>query len=108
MQVKTLLADDAEALTKYTRSLLESYIEDNAMVRWCPSVPSCGYAICVNGDSHCEPECRCGPTALHMYASVLMAAMQKSTLQCPFRWSMRCVRLWVSSKHIAEALQYVM
>lgn len=58
MQVKRLLANDAETLDKYMRSLLESYIEDNAMVRWCPSVPSCGRAIRVDGDQHCEPECR--------------------------------------------------
>lgn len=59
-QVKRLLANDAETLDKYMRSLLESYIEDNAMVRWCPSVPSCGRAIRVDGDQHCEPECSCG------------------------------------------------
>lgn len=58
LQVKALLAHDPETLAKYERSLLQSFVEDNAMVRWCPSVPSCGRAIRVTGDSHCQPQCR--------------------------------------------------
>ena len=34
--------------------------QDNALVRWCPSVPHCGRAIRVEGELHCEPECTCG------------------------------------------------
>ena len=35
-QVCRLLAGEARLLAKYERSLLESYVEDNAMTRWCP------------------------------------------------------------------------
>lgn len=35
-QVRRLLAGEARLLAKYERSLLESYVEDNAMTRWCP------------------------------------------------------------------------
>lgn len=35
-------------------------LQDNALVRWCPSVPHCGRAIRVAGEVHCEPECACG------------------------------------------------
>lgn len=45
---------------KFERFLLESYIEDNKMVKWCPSVPHCGNAIRVEDDEICEVECSCG------------------------------------------------
>ncbi|KAK8563167.1 hypothetical protein V6N13_018295 [Hibiscus sabdariffa] len=45
---------------KYDRFLLESYIEDNRMVKWCPSTPHCGNAIRVEDDALCEVECSCG------------------------------------------------
>jgi hypothetical protein len=34
-----------QVLHKYQQSLLESYMEDNAKVRFCPSVPWCGRAV---------------------------------------------------------------
>ncbi|CAL0304218.1 unnamed protein product [Lupinus luteus] len=59
--VRTLLGrkypDMAE---KYERFLLESYIEDNKRVKWCPSTPHCGNAIRVDDDESCEVECSCG------------------------------------------------
>ncbi|CAK9142609.1 unnamed protein product [Ilex paraguariensis] len=45
---------------KFDRFLLESYIEDNKMVKWCPSTPHCGSAIRVENDEFCEVECSCG------------------------------------------------
>ncbi|KAL4581252.1 hypothetical protein LXL04_017462 [Taraxacum kok-saghyz] len=45
---------------KFERFLLESYIEDNKMVKWCPSTPHCGNAIRVEEDEFCEVECSCG------------------------------------------------
>ncbi|XP_057788269.1 probable E3 ubiquitin-protein ligase ARI2 isoform X1 [Salvia miltiorrhiza] len=45
---------------KFDRFLLESYIEDNRMVKWCPSTPHCGNAIRVENDEFCEVECSCG------------------------------------------------
>ncbi|XVF45813.1 hypothetical protein PTKIN_Ptkin02bG0237100 [Pterospermum kingtungense] len=45
---------------KFDRFLLESYIEDNRMVKWCPSTPHCGNAIRVEDDEFCEVECSCG------------------------------------------------
>eukprot|EP00250_Pteridium_aquilinum_P014885 c22261_g1_i1 orf=390-2255(+) len=50
---------DPEAAEKFSRVLLESYIEDNSKVKWCPSVPHCGNAIRVEGDPYCEVECIC-------------------------------------------------
>ncbi|KAI7743844.1 hypothetical protein M8C21_031483, partial [Ambrosia artemisiifolia] len=44
---------------KFDRFLLESYIEDNKMVKWCPSAPHCGNAIRVEEDEFCEVECSC-------------------------------------------------
>ncbi|KAJ4962158.1 hypothetical protein NE237_022097 [Protea cynaroides] len=45
---------------KFERFLLESYIEDNRKVKWCPRVPHCGNAIRVVDDKFCEVECACG------------------------------------------------
>ncbi|GBG68619.1 hypothetical protein CBR_g3160 [Chara braunii] len=53
-------AVDRDMLERYERSLLESYIEDNNKVKWCPSVPHCGNAIQVDGEPYCELECVCG------------------------------------------------
>ncbi|KAH9695876.1 putative E3 ubiquitin-protein ligase ARI1 [Citrus sinensis] len=45
---------------KFERFLLESFIEDNKMVKWCPSTPHCGNAIRVEEVEVCEVECACG------------------------------------------------
>ncbi|KAL5562582.1 hypothetical protein UlMin_032329 [Ulmus minor] len=45
---------------KFDRFLLESYIEDNKRVKWCPSTPHCGNAIRIEDDEFCEVECSCG------------------------------------------------
>ncbi|XP_057468810.1 probable E3 ubiquitin-protein ligase ARI1 isoform X1 [Actinidia eriantha] len=49
-----------DLVEKFDRFLLESYIEDNSRVKWCPSVPHCGNAIRVEDDKYCEVECACG------------------------------------------------
>ncbi|KAK7269283.1 hypothetical protein RIF29_22005 [Crotalaria pallida] len=50
-----------ELAEKYDRFLLESYVDDNKRVKWCPSAPHCGNAIRVeNCDELCEVECSCG------------------------------------------------
>ncbi|KAK9806532.1 hypothetical protein WJX73_007969 [Symbiochloris irregularis] len=59
-KVKRLLEGQDDVLLKYAHSLAESWVDDNASVRWCPSVPCCGRAISVAEDVHCQPECRCG------------------------------------------------
>lgn len=52
--------DDPDLAEKFDRFLLESYIEDNKRVKWCPSVPHCGNAIRVEDDEYCEVQCACG------------------------------------------------
>nr|AAD26951.1 hypothetical protein [Arabidopsis thaliana] len=44
---------------KFDRFLLESYIEDNKMVKWCPSTPHCGNAIRVEDDELSHSPCSC-------------------------------------------------
>lgn len=51
--------ENPDAAEKFTWFLLESYIDDNSKVKWCPSVPHCGNAIRVDGDLFCEVECLC-------------------------------------------------
>ena len=59
--VRTLLSrKHPDMAEKYERFLLESYIEDNKRVKWCPSTPHCGNAIRVEDDELCEVECSCG------------------------------------------------
>ncbi|XP_047336873.1 probable E3 ubiquitin-protein ligase ARI1 [Impatiens glandulifera] len=45
---------------KFDSFLFQSYIDDNDRVKWCPSAPHCGNAICVEEDQYCEVECACG------------------------------------------------
>ena len=45
LQVVRLMQHDTALAEKYQQKLLESYIEDNKQVKWCPSVPHCGCAI---------------------------------------------------------------
>eukprot|EP00884_Botryococcus_braunii_P004214 jgi/Botrbrau1/13794/Bobra.0056s0044.1 len=59
-KVKGLIEGDPDVLGRYERCLLESYVEDNATVQWCPSVPHCGRAIRIEGEQFCEPQCSCG------------------------------------------------
>nr|XP_027093522.1 probable E3 ubiquitin-protein ligase ARI2 [Coffea arabica] len=51
---------DPHIAKKFSKILLESYVEDNDKVKWCPSVPHCGNAIRVECDEYCEVECACG------------------------------------------------
>ncbi|KAF3665082.1 putative E3 ubiquitin-protein ligase ARI2 [Capsicum annuum] len=54
-------AKDPILAEKFDRFLLESYIDDNKRVKWCPSVPHCGNAIRIEDDEYCcEVECACG------------------------------------------------
>lgn len=51
---------DLNLAEKFDHFLLQSYIEDNKKVKWCPSTPHCGNAIRIQGDEYCEVECACG------------------------------------------------
>ncbi|KAL6867566.1 hypothetical protein ACP4OV_015590 [Aristida adscensionis] len=57
---KLVTARRPDIAERFERFLLESYIEDNDTVKWCPSIPHCGNAIRVKGDIYCEVECTCG------------------------------------------------
>lgn len=59
-KVRRLLAGDKKVLQAYNLRRLQSYMEDNARVRFCPSVPWCGNAAEVKDDPYCEPQCPCG------------------------------------------------
>ncbi|KAJ8506710.1 hypothetical protein OPV22_007596 [Ensete ventricosum] len=42
---------------RFERFLLESYVEDNDNIKWCPGTPHCGNAIRVDGSNVFEVEC---------------------------------------------------
>ncbi|KAL1801858.1 probable E3 ubiquitin-protein ligase ARI2 isoform X1 [Daucus carota subsp. sativus] len=72
---------------KFERYLLESYIEDNKMVKWCPSVPHCGNAIRTEDDEFCEVECSCG---LQFCFSCLSEAHSPCSCLMWELWSKKC------------------
>eukprot|EP00667_Euglena_gracilis_P007579 EG_transcript_7653 len=52
-----------EDMTKYHKQILESYVEDNVHMKWCPSTPHCGNVIFVAQSSPkvvVEVRCLCG------------------------------------------------
>ncbi|CAI0558753.1 unnamed protein product [Linum tenue] len=52
---------DPNLADKFEQFVLDSYIEDNRRVKWCPSVPHCGNAVQVEADDLvCEVQCECG------------------------------------------------
>ncbi|XP_074264110.1 putative E3 ubiquitin-protein ligase ARI2 isoform X1 [Silene latifolia] len=60
-KIRLLLSmQDSAIAAKFDRFILESYIEDNKRVKWCPSVPHCGNAIRADEDEFLEVECACG------------------------------------------------
>ncbi|KAK6159430.1 hypothetical protein DH2020_006744 [Rehmannia glutinosa] len=72
---------------KFDRFLLESYIEDNKMVKWCPSIPHCGNAIRVEDDEFCEVECSCG---LQFCFSCLSEAHSPCSCSMWVLWTKKC------------------
>ncbi|CAH8309223.1 unnamed protein product [Eruca vesicaria subsp. sativa] len=49
-----------EIAEKFDRFLVESYVDDNKLVKWCPSTPHCGNAIRKVDDEGGQVECYCG------------------------------------------------
>ncbi|CAN6544208.1 unnamed protein product [Malus baccata var. baccata] len=72
---------------KFDRFLLESYIEDNKRVKWCPSTPHCGNAIRVEDDQFCEIECSCG---LQFCFSCLLQAHSPCSCLMWELWAKKC------------------
>eukprot|EP01006_Ploeotia_vitrea_P037404 TRINITY_DN66126_c0_g1_i1.p1 TRINITY_DN66126_c0_g1~~TRINITY_DN66126_c0_g1_i1.p1 ORF type:complete len:673 (-),score=102.88 TRINITY_DN66126_c0_g1_i1:1202-3199(-) len=86
----TLKVDDAvilnfvddETKTKFTRALVESYIDDNDNVKWCPSTPHCGNCVRIYAVGKLEDiQCTCGHSfcfnclnQVHTPATCLMAS----------------------------------
>ncbi|XVE69964.1 hypothetical protein DITRI_Ditri10aG0033300 [Diplodiscus trichospermus] len=78
---------DTNLSDKFDRFLLESYIEDNKRVKWCPSVPHCGNAIRIEDDEPCEVECPCG---MQFCFSCLSEAHSPCSCLMWDLWSKKC------------------
>lgn len=78
---------DPDIAVKFERFLLESYVDDNNKVKWCPSTPHCGNAIRVEGDLLCEVECTCG---LQFCFSCLKEAHSPCSCLMWDLWSRKC------------------
>ncbi|KAH7866604.1 hypothetical protein Vadar_022629 [Vaccinium darrowii] len=78
---------DLDLAEKFDRILLESYIEDNKMVKWCPSTPHCENAIHVKEDEFCEVKCSCG---LQFCFSCLAEAHSLCSCSMWELWTKKC------------------
>lgn len=81
-------ARDPNLAEKFDRFLLESYIEDNRKVKWCPSIPHCGNAIRIEEDELIEVECACGK---QFCFSCLCEAHSPCSCQMWDHWLKKCV-----------------
>lgn len=79
-------ARDPNMAVKFDRFLLESYIEDNRKIKWCPSVPHCGNAIRMD-DPEFEVECSCG---LQFCFSCSSEAHSPCSCQMWEMWANKC------------------
>ncbi|KAF0922218.1 hypothetical protein E2562_029113 [Oryza meyeriana var. granulata] len=78
-----------DAARRLGHFLLESYVEDNGAVRWCPSAPHCGHAIRVDGgDRWCDVSCPCGVS----FCFSCGASPAHSPCPCAMweRWDAKC------------------
>ncbi|XP_040378537.1 probable E3 ubiquitin-protein ligase ARI1 [Oryza brachyantha] len=78
-----------DAARRLDHFLLESYVEDNGAVRWCPSAPHCGRAIRVDGgDRCCDMSCPCGVS----FCFSCGAAPPHSPCPCAMwaKWDAKC------------------
>ncbi|XP_048569576.1 probable E3 ubiquitin-protein ligase ARI3 [Triticum urartu] len=84
-----------DAAKRFDRFLLESYLEDNDFVKWCPSIPHCGRAIRVGtGDRYCEVKCLCG-------VSFCFNCMEQTHSPCPCTiWKQWNTRIHGESENI--------
>ncbi|KAK3146714.1 hypothetical protein QOZ80_3BG0270750 [Eleusine coracana subsp. coracana] len=88
---RLLRGEHPAAAARFLDFLLNSYVDDNAAVMWCPSVPHCGHAIrASSGESAplCEVECPCG----HGFC-FRCAAPAHSPCPCAMweRWEAKCL-----------------
>ncbi|ONI32775.1 hypothetical protein PRUPE_1G384900 [Prunus persica] len=92
-------ARDPNLAEKFERFLLESYIEDNRKVKWCPSVPHCGNAIRIEDDElSCEVECACG---LQFCFKCLSKAHSPCSCRMWELWCQKCQDESVTVNYIA-------
>ncbi|BBG94949.1 RING/U-box superfamily protein, partial [Prunus dulcis] len=92
-------ARDPNLAEKFERFLLESYIEDNRKVKWCPSVPHCGNAIRIEDDELlCEVECACG---LQFCFKCLSKAHSPCSCRMWELWCQKCQDESVTVNYIA-------
>ncbi|KAH3758959.1 RING/U-box superfamily protein [Pelomyxa schiedti] len=77
---------DRDTLEKYSRKMMDSYVEDNKHVKWCPSIPFCGNCIEISSYDKVSVEvtCNCGLefcfmclSSVHSPASCEMVALWK-------------------------------
>jgi hypothetical protein len=95
--ISLVAAAAVQVLQKYKQSLLESYMEDNAKVRFCPSVPWCGRAVEVCGSNitylhlqdvalqpsdEPDPSTATSSTPVHGLAHHLLVACHLSACSC--------------------------
>ncbi|OEL29370.1 putative E3 ubiquitin-protein ligase ARI2 [Dichanthelium oligosanthes] len=87
-----------EMAKRFNRFLLESYLEDNDSVKWCPSTPNCGRAIRVGaGECYCDVECPCG-------LSFCFNCMAQAHSPCPCTiWEK-----WNSKRSEGESIKWIL
>eukprot|EP00003_Mantamonas_plastica_P008910 TRINITY_DN1801_c0_g2_i3.p1 TRINITY_DN1801_c0_g2~~TRINITY_DN1801_c0_g2_i3.p1 ORF type:complete len:424 (+),score=139.68 TRINITY_DN1801_c0_g2_i3:63-1334(+) len=78
---------DEETLEKYSQKVLESYVEDNAFIKWCPSAPFCGHAMQITWRSSVDVDCVCGKSCCF---ACLKEPHQPCTCDHLKRWEKKC------------------
>jgi ariadne-1 len=85
---------------RYERSLLDSFVEDNPRVTWCPSQPCCGRALRVSDTSTTRIDCECLCEEVFCFSC---ESSSHSPAPCEWakQWLALCARESASAMYIA-------
>lgn len=74
---------------QYERAMLDTYVDDNPCVKWCPGKPFCGHAIELNSSVSAKLDCECKCEELFCFS-----CGDASHCPVPCEWAVEWKKRW--------------